>query len=52
MDEVLAANYIVSEWKPELITEILSKLTPDNCRYASPLKIFFCVLSGFFSGLE
>jgi insulysin len=31
-EEVLAANYLVSAWKPELIAEVLSKLTPDNCR--------------------
>jgi hypothetical protein len=33
----LAANYLVSAWKPELIAEVLSKLTPDNCRFASKI---------------
>lgn len=39
-EEVLAANYLVSEWKPELITEVLSKLTADNCRSASKKENF------------
>jgi len=30
----------VSAWKPELIAEVLSKLTPDNCRFASKIGKF------------
>ncbi|XP_026333644.1 insulin-degrading enzyme, partial [Hyposmocoma kahamanoa] len=32
MEDVLSAYYLLSEWKPELITEMLDFLTPDNVR--------------------
>ncbi|KOB70370.1 Insulin-degrading enzyme, partial [Operophtera brumata] len=32
MEDVLSAYYIVSEWRPELIDELLSMLTPENVR--------------------
>ncbi|XP_055383724.1 insulin-degrading enzyme-like isoform X1 [Condylostylus longicornis] len=32
LEEVLSAPYLLSEWKPELITEILECLKPENCR--------------------
>jgi len=50
-EEVLAAYYLVTEWKPELINQLLSKLTPDNCRLVSKLQIFPSIVY-FFLGLE
>ncbi|XP_065349186.1 insulin-degrading enzyme-like [Cloeon dipterum] len=32
IDDVLTAGYVLSEWKPELINQVMEKLTPDNCR--------------------
>ncbi|XP_065350054.1 insulin-degrading enzyme-like isoform X1 [Cloeon dipterum] len=32
VDEVLTSGYLLSEWKPELINQVLENLTPDNCR--------------------
>lgn len=48
-EEVLAANYLVSAWKPELITEVLSKLTPDNCRLASKYENLHISLTAVYS---
>lgn len=30
--DVLSANYLLTEWKPELIEEVLEKLNPFNSR--------------------
>ncbi|XP_059471054.1 insulin-degrading enzyme isoform X2 [Neocloeon triangulifer] len=40
IDEVLTGHYLVSEWKPELIEQLLSKLTPENCRVGIVSKKF------------
>ncbi|XP_065350637.1 insulin-degrading enzyme-like [Cloeon dipterum] len=32
IDDVLTVRYILSEWKPDLINQVMEKLTPDNCR--------------------
>ncbi|XP_065349180.1 insulin-degrading enzyme-like [Cloeon dipterum] len=32
IDDVLTAENLLSEWKPELINQVMEKLTPDNCR--------------------
>ncbi|XP_049883205.1 insulin-degrading enzyme [Pectinophora gossypiella] len=32
MEDVLSAYYLMSEWRPELIDELLALLTPDNVR--------------------
>ena len=32
MQEVLTAGYLLTEWKPELINDILQQLTPDRVR--------------------
>jgi len=33
LKDVLTAGYLIEEWKPELITELLSYFRPDNMRY-------------------
>lgn len=33
MRDVLIAEHLIEEWKPELITELLTCFTPDNMRY-------------------
>ncbi|XP_059056588.1 insulin-degrading enzyme [Achroia grisella] len=40
MEDVLSAYYLISEWKPELIDEMLSLLTPENVRIAVVAKCF------------
>ncbi|XP_075989549.1 insulin degrading metalloproteinase [Anticarsia gemmatalis] len=40
MEDVLSAYYIMTEWKPELITELLSLLTPENVRVGVVAKAF------------
>lgn len=32
LNEVLSANYLLTEWKPELIEEVMDKLHPGNSR--------------------
>lgn len=32
LDQVLTAPYLNDEWKPELITQLLSELVPSKCR--------------------
>lgn len=32
LNEVLSANYLLTEWKPELIKDVLDKLCPSNSR--------------------
>lgn len=32
LNEVLSANYLLTEWKPELIEEVMEKLHPCNSR--------------------
>lgn len=32
MDEVLTGPYLLQEYKPDLITELLDMLTPENIR--------------------
>lgn len=32
LTDVLSANYLLSEWRPDLIEDVLSRLTPQNCR--------------------
>ena len=32
MTEVLSAGYLLTEYDPQLITNILDKLTPENIR--------------------
>ncbi|XP_065350636.1 insulin-degrading enzyme-like [Cloeon dipterum] len=32
IDDVLTVGYLLSEWKPDLINQVMEKLTPDNCR--------------------
>lgn len=32
LPEVLSANYLLTEWRPELIEEVLDKLNPYNSR--------------------
>lgn len=32
MEEVLTAPYLISDWQPELITELMENLVPDKCR--------------------
>lgn len=32
LEEVLTAPYLVSEWRPDLIEELLATLSPDTCR--------------------
>lgn len=34
MEDILSAYYLMTEWKPELITELLNLLTPENVRVA------------------
>ena len=34
MQECLWAAYLMEEYRPDLITSVLSKLTPDNMRVA------------------
>uniref|UniRef100_A0A2A4K9R5 Insulin-degrading enzyme n=1 Tax=Heliothis virescens TaxID=7102 RepID=A0A2A4K9R5_HELVI len=40
MEDVLCAYYLMTEWKPELITELLSLLTPENVRVGIVAKGF------------
>ncbi|XP_065556618.1 insulin-degrading enzyme-like [Artemia franciscana] len=40
MEDVLSSEYVLTEWKPELITETLSYLTPDNVRLFIVAKAF------------
>ncbi|XP_041476883.1 insulin-degrading enzyme-like isoform X1 [Lytechinus variegatus] len=40
MDEVLSASYLMPEFKPDVITEILERLTPENIRVAVVSKSF------------
>lgn len=32
LPDVLSANYLLTEWRPELIEDVLSRLVADNCR--------------------
>lgn len=32
MEEVLTAPYLISEWQPDLISELMKNLIPDKCR--------------------
>jgi insulysin len=32
MNDVLSANYLLTEWRPELIQEVIDKLDPRNSR--------------------
>lgn len=32
LDEVLTAPYLITEWRPDLITGLIDKLVPHNCR--------------------
>lgn len=32
MEEVLTAPYIISEWRPELIQNLIDDLVPEKCR--------------------
>lgn len=32
LSDVLSANYLLTEWKSELIEDVLSRLHPENCR--------------------
>ncbi|XP_065350635.1 insulin-degrading enzyme-like [Cloeon dipterum] len=40
IDDVLTAEKLLSEWKPELINQAMEKLTPDNCRISIVSKKF------------
>ncbi|RVE50691.1 hypothetical protein evm_004601 [Chilo suppressalis] len=40
MEDVLSAYYLLSEWRPDLIEELLSLLVPDNVRVGSVAKCF------------
>ncbi|PZC78546.1 hypothetical protein B5X24_HaOG202112 [Helicoverpa armigera] len=40
MEDVLCAYYLMTEWKPELIQELLSLLTPENVRVGIVAKCF------------
>ncbi|XP_041968521.1 insulin-degrading enzyme [Aricia agestis] len=40
MDDVLSAYYLVSEWRPDLVDELLALLTPDNVRVGVVAKCF------------
>lgn len=40
MEHVLCANHFLSEWKPELINEILDMLTPERIRITTMGKLF------------
>ncbi|KAK7590251.1 hypothetical protein V9T40_001864 [Parthenolecanium corni] len=37
---ILSANYIIDEWKPELIVDFLSHLRPDNMKFVVVSKSF------------
>uniref|UniRef100_A0A182QBN9 Insulin-degrading enzyme n=1 Tax=Anopheles farauti TaxID=69004 RepID=A0A182QBN9_9DIPT len=32
LEDVLVAHYLMTEWRPDLVEELVSKLTPDNAR--------------------
>lgn len=32
LPEVLSANYLLSEWRPELINDVMERLSPHNSR--------------------
>lgn len=32
LPDVLSANYILTEWRPDLIEDVLERLNPENCR--------------------
>lgn len=32
LNEVLSANYLLTEWRPDLIAEVMEKLNPYNSR--------------------
>lgn len=32
LPDVLSANYLLTEWRPDLIDDILNRLRPENCR--------------------
>ncbi|KAJ2938650.1 hypothetical protein O0L34_g11978 [Tuta absoluta] len=40
MEDVLSAYYLMSEWRPELIEELLALLTPENVRIGVVAKHF------------
>ncbi|XP_052757227.1 insulin-degrading enzyme [Galleria mellonella] len=40
MEDVLSAYYLMTEWKPELIDELLALLTPENVRVGIVAKCF------------
>ncbi|KAJ0170062.1 hypothetical protein K1T71_014668 [Dendrolimus kikuchii] len=40
MEDVLSAYYIMTEWRPELIEELLALLTPDNVRVGIVARCF------------
>ncbi|KAG7298349.1 hypothetical protein JYU34_017951 [Plutella xylostella] len=40
MEDVLSAYYIMSEWRPDLIEELLNLLTPENVRVGIVAKAF------------
>lgn len=40
MEDVLSAYYIMSEWRPELIEDLLALLTPENVRVGIVAKCF------------
>ncbi|CAB3224482.1 unnamed protein product [Arctia plantaginis] len=54
MEDILSAYYLMTEWKPELITELLSLLTPENVRVAVVAKAFAdkCTMSEFWYGTK
>lgn len=40
MEDVLSAYYLMTDWRPELINELLSLLTPENVRVGIVAKAF------------
>lgn len=32
LPEVLSANYLITEWSPDLIEQVMEKLSPNNAR--------------------
>ncbi|CAG9789778.1 unnamed protein product [Diatraea saccharalis] len=40
MEDVLSAYYLMSEWRPELIDELLAYLVPENVRVGTVAKCF------------
>lgn len=43
MDEILSGPYLLHDYKPDMITDILNRLTPDNLRLVlSKYYVFKC----------